>query len=173
MVAPSDRQGCQARGPDVCRGEGPDVEPEGGGPRAAQDLQVTDLAPGRPGSGLYQWRNYHSLSRLRNCFLQLLSYNEPRRVRRLKTMVTLSRTITLYKCSECSKQILWVDQLTTEDNCGALAAWETSKHWLPCTQKGRNKKYISCLENCIFRSTLSVFHHLPLLPRHYRLYYFA
>ena len=37
--------------------------------------------------------------------------------------------------SECSQQILWVDQLTTEDQCAGLAAWEGVKYWLPCKQK--------------------------------------
>ena len=38
-------------------------------------------------------------------------------------------------CSECGQQILWLDQLTADDKCGALAAWEGLKHWLPCKQK--------------------------------------
>ena len=37
--------------------------------------------------------------------------------------------------SECSQQILWVDQLTTEDQCAGLAAWEGVKYWLPCQQR--------------------------------------
>ena len=84
-----------------------------------------------------------------------------------------SRPADWCKCLECSDQILWVDQLTTEDNCGALAAWEASKHWLPCTQKGREEKNQFILENFIFRSTLSVFLLLPFLSQYHRLCYFA
>ena len=58
------------------------------------------------------------------------------------------------KCLECSDQILWVDQLTTEDNCGALAAWEASKHWLPCTQKGREEKKFSSFWKILFLGQL-------------------